>query len=67
MKDTGDRNFELRCACNTVTWMLKDYFHKLETDDRDFAAVEKMKEVKTALRDIELIRQASLSGKLTWN
>ena len=67
MKNMGDRNFELRCTCNTVEWMLKDYFRKLERDDFDTAAIEKMKSVKVALEDIEMIRQASLAGKLTWD
>lgn len=32
-----------------VEWMLKDYLHKLERDDYDFAAVEKMKSVNNVL------------------
>ena len=32
-----------------VEWMLKDYLHKLERDDYDFEAVEKMKSVNNVL------------------
>ena len=66
MKNMGDRNFELRCTCRSVEWMLKDYFRKLERDDMDGSAVEKMKAVKVVLGDVEMIEQASNNGKLVW-
>ena len=46
--------------------MLKDYFRKLERDDMDGSAVEKMKAVKVVLGDVEMIEQASNNGKLVW-
>lgn len=66
MKNMGDRNFELRCTCRSVEWMLKDYFRKLERDDMDGSAVEKMKAVKVVLKDVEMMEQASNNGKLVW-
>ena len=66
MKNMGGRNFELRCTCRSVEWMLKDYFRKLDRDDMDGSAVEKMKAVKVVLGDVEMIEQASNNGKLVW-
>lgn len=66
MTNMGDRNFELRCTCRSVEWMLNDYLRKLERDDTDFSAIEKMKEVKTVLKDVGMIEQASNEGKLVW-
>lgn len=67
MKNMGDRNFELRCTCRSIEWMLKDYFRKLERDDNDFAAIEKMKEVRTVLEDVGMIERASNEGRLVWS
>lgn len=67
MKNIGDRNFELRCTCRTVEWMLKDYFRKLELDNKDSSAVEKMKAVKNVLCEVETIEQASNNRKIVWS
>ena len=66
MKNMGDRNFELRCTCRSVEWMLKDYLRKLELDETDGSAIEKMKAVNVVLGDVGMIEQASNSGKLVW-
>ena len=41
--------FEESTFMYAIEWMLKDYLRKLEKDDYDFAAVEKMKSVNNVL------------------
>lgn len=66
MSETGDKNFDLRNTCRSAEWMLKDYFRKLERDDFDSSAVEKMKAVKIVLKQLEMMEQDSNTGRLIY-